>query len=323
MADEENEVQNDDEGAEEAPQNGGGITSRLLSREILIPVAASAASAGIAYAAHKAPDLLQKLEGKGEDAAEGAAAKLGEKGKEGVQNALQGASESGGVGGFAAGALQKAMGGGSEGGKGKTRRLPIQRWTDVAVPVEQAYEAWTRFEEFPRFMHRVVSVEQKDEKELTWQEKIWFSKRQWKAEIVDQTENERIAWKTVSGTGHSGAVTFHSLDDNLTRVMVTIDFQPSGMVEKMASGLRFVKRAVQADLARFKAFVELQDVQEQGEDEEDEDARDRPTSRGGDDESGRGESDGGGESEEDAQQREEERREREARREERRQKVGA
>jgi hypothetical protein len=169
-------------------------------------------------------------------------------------------------------------------------------------------------------MHRVVSVEQKGEKELTWQEKIWFSKRQWKAEIVDQKKNERIAWKTTTGTGHSGAVTFHSLDDNLTRVMVTIDFQPSGMVEKMASGLRFVKRAVQADLARFKAFVELQDVQEQDE-EEDEEARDRPTSRGKRDES-RG-ADSGGESEEDARKREEERQEREARREERRQKVEA
>src|SRR5688572_443946 len=186
MPEDENDIQENDDGAEEAEQNGGGIGSKLLSKEILIPVAASAASAGLAYAARKAPDLLQKLEGKGEEAADGAASKLGEKGKEGAQKALQGASESGGVGGFAAGALQKAMGGGDQGGKGKTRRLPIQRWTDVAVPVERAYEAWTRFEDFPRFMHRVLSVEEKGENELTWNEKIWFSKRQWKAEIVDR-----------------------------------------------------------------------------------------------------------------------------------------
>ena len=42
----------------------------------------------------------------------------------------------------------------------------------------------------------------------------------------------------------------------LTRVMVTIDFTPSGMIEKMASGMRFVKRATESDLARFKAFIE-------------------------------------------------------------------
>src|SRR5205085_830288 len=62
---------------------------------------------------------------------------------------------------------------------------------------------------------------------------------------------------TTSGMAHAGVVTFHKLDDELTRVMVDMDFVPQGMIEKMASGMRFVKRAVQADLARFKAYVEL------------------------------------------------------------------
>jgi hypothetical protein len=56
---------------------------------------------------------------------------------------------------------------------------------------------------------------------------------------------------------HSGVVSFHKLDNNLTRVMVDMDFVPQGVFEKMASGMRFVKRAVQADLARFKAYVEF------------------------------------------------------------------
>src|SRR5207244_3293508 len=73
----------------------------------------------------------------------------------------------------------------------------------------------------------------------------------------ERRRNERIAWKTVTGTSHEGVVTFHKLDDRLTRVMVDLDFHPSGMIEKMASGMRFVKRAVEADLARFKAYVEL------------------------------------------------------------------
>src|SRR5204862_7694567 len=73
-------------------------------------------------------------------------------------------------------------------------------------------------------------------------------------------KNDRIAWKTTKGTSHSGIVSFHKLDTNLTRVLVTVDFHPSGMIEKMGSGLRFVKRAVQADLARFKAYCELADA---------------------------------------------------------------
>ena len=127
----------------------------------------------------------------------------------------------------------------------------------MAVPVATAYEKWTQFEDFPKFMHRVVSVEQKDDDRIAWQEKIWFSKRQWEAEILEKRKNDRIAWKTVQGTSHTGVISFHKLDDKLTRVMVTLDFHPSGMIEKMASGLRFAKRAVQADLARFKAYVEI------------------------------------------------------------------
>src|SRR5205814_946382 len=141
-----------------------------------------------------------------------------------------------------------------------TRRLPIQRWTDVAVPVDRAYQAWTKFDQFPQFMHRVLSVEQNGRDKISWQEKIWFSKRQWEGEITERRKNDRIAWKTVSGMSHRGIVSFHKLGDNLTRVMVDMEFEPSGMIEKMASGMRFVKRAVQSDLARFKAYVEMEDA---------------------------------------------------------------
>ena len=190
--------------------------------------------------------MLPKLEDKGADEAE----KIGAKAAEGMK------SEGGVMGKVAGKAAEKLTGGG--GGKGKkTRRLPIQRWTDVAVPVETAYEKWTEFEEFPKFMHRVLSVQEEDDGKIRWEEKIWFSKRQWQGVITDQKKNDRIAWKTEQGTSHEGIVSFHKLDDNLTRVLVTVDFQPSGLMEKMASGLRFVKRAVQADLARFKAYVEL------------------------------------------------------------------
>jgi hypothetical protein len=95
---------------------------------------------------------------------------------------------------------------------------------------------------------------------VKWEEKIWFSRRQWEGQITERRKNDRIAWKTKSGVSHKGIVSFHKLDTNLTRVMVDMDFEPTGMIEKMASGLRFVKRAVQADLARFKAYVEMDDA---------------------------------------------------------------
>jgi uncharacterized membrane protein len=192
---------------------------------------------------------------------------------------LDKAKASGGITGAAAGLVSKLTGGdkgGAPAGTGKGRRLPIQRWTDISAPRELVYDQWTQFEEFPRIMHRVQSVQPQDDDKLAWEEKIWFSRRRWVAEIVDQRENERIEWKTVSGVSHTGVVTFHELDDNLTRVLVNLDFQPSGLFEKMASGLRFAKRAVQADLARFKAYVEMR-VDER--EEESSDGRSRQSGR--------------------------------------------
>jgi uncharacterized membrane protein len=229
--------------------------SALKSKEVLVPAALSAAGA---IAAAKAPDLVHKLtdatERKGEDEAE----ELGERAAEGAKKGMTGGGK-----GLAGKALAKAMPGGGGGGGGggkKTRRLPIQRWTDVAVPVETAYEAWTKFNEYPKFMHRVLNVREKGGDRISWQEKIWFSSRQWEGRITERRKNDRIAWKTTSGMSHRGVVTFHKLDSNLTRVMVDMEFEPNGMIEKMASGLRFVKRAVQADLARFKAYVEMEDA---------------------------------------------------------------
>ena len=224
------------------------------SSGLLIPAAATVATAAAAgLVAKKGPDLLKKL--KGEAGEEGE-----ELGKKGAQGLKEGLASSGPMGKIAS----KMMGGGGgDGGAqkgGKTRRLPIQRWTDVAVPVEQAYEAWTKFDDFPKFMHRVLDVDPRGGDRVSWREKIWFSTREWEGQITEQRKNELIAWKTTKGVSHQGVVTFHRLDDRLTRVMVDMEFEPSGMLEKMASGLRFVKRAVQADLARFKAYVELGDA---------------------------------------------------------------
>jgi uncharacterized membrane protein len=236
----------------EAPgENNSSRDSGLTSKGILLPAAATAAAAAAAgLAAKKGPDLMKKLSGEADEEAE----EIGRKGAEGAKKQLASG------GGLAGKAASKLFGGGGGQKGGKTRRLPVQRWTDVAVPVDKAYRAWTQFEEFPKFMHRVLEVKQEERDKIHWREKIWFSTREWDGEITDRRKNDRIAWKSVSGTQHSGVISFHKLDDNLTRVMVDLDFVPTGMIEKMASGMRFVKRAVEADLARFKAYVELGDA---------------------------------------------------------------
>ena len=283
-------------------------------KKVLVPAAAGLGSLAVTFAARKATDVMKdRVKPKLEEEGGEEAAKIGEQ-------AIGKMKQDGGKAGLAGKALEKVTGGGGSDGGQKTRRLPIQRWTDVAAPIDVVFEKWTKFDDFPKFMHRVLNVETKDRnKKVTWDEKIWFSKRHWEGEITERRKNERIAWKTTSGMSHKGIVSFHPIADRLTRVIVTMEFEPSGMIEKMASGLRFVKRAVQADLARFKAYVELGDAE--GIDYRPADA-DEPSARERREQERKGAQsrDGG---DRDDEERESEREEREKRRQERREKAGS
>ena len=142
-----------------------------------------------------------------------------------------------------------------EAGVGKGRRMPIQQSMDVPVDIKTVYNEWTQFEEWPEFMHRLESVSQDDETHVHFKTKIWGKSKEFKAEIVEQRPDERIKWEVNEGVTHTGVVTFHEIAPRLTRVEVNIDVQPGSLIEKAARGMRHVKRAVRADMHRFKAYV--------------------------------------------------------------------
>jgi uncharacterized membrane protein len=141
-------------------------------------------------------------------------------------------------------------------GIGKGRRMPVQQSIDVAVPVETAYNQWTQFEEWPQFMHRVTRVSQEDRATVSFATKIWGKTKEFKAKIVTQRPDEKIKWEVTEGMTHTGWVTFHEIAPKLTRVELSLDVEPGGMLEKAARGLRHVKRAARGDLHRFKAYIE-------------------------------------------------------------------
>jgi len=156
-------------------------------------------------------------------------------------------------------------GGGGKGaqpGAGKGRRMPVQQAIDIGIPVTAAYNHFTQFEEWPKFMHRVQSVSQDDETHLKFKTKIWLFSREFTAEIEQQRPDERIQWNVTEGITHHGVATFHELAPRLTRVEINVDVEPSGLIEKSARGMRHVKRAIRADLHRFKAYVMMNEEPE-------------------------------------------------------------
>jgi uncharacterized membrane protein len=127
---------------------------------------------------------------------------------------------------------------------------------DVRVPVTTAYNQWTQFEEFPRFMEGVESVQQLDDTHVHWVAEIGGKREEWDAEITEQHPDERVAWTARGGKGNAGVVTFHRLNDDETRVTVQMDWEPEGVVENVGTALGFDDRQVSKDLGRFKDLIE-------------------------------------------------------------------
>jgi uncharacterized membrane protein len=127
---------------------------------------------------------------------------------------------------------------------------------DVDVPVRTAYDQWTQFEEFPRFMEGVESVRQIDDTHMEWVASIAGQRKEWRAEITEQTPDQRIAWNATDGARNAGVVTFHRIDDQKTRVTLQLDVEPEGPVESAGDALGFVQRRAKGDMERFKEFIE-------------------------------------------------------------------
>ncbi|MEO5966156.1 MAG: SRPBCC family protein [Candidatus Limnocylindrales bacterium] len=132
----------------------------------------------------------------------------------------------------------------------------IEHSIDIGVPVREAYNQWTQFESFPQFMDSVESVSQQGDRRLHWVAEIAGRREEWDAEITEQTPDQRIAWTSTSGDRNAGSVDFHRITDSETRVTLTMDVEPSGLVERVGTALGIPSGQVEGDLKRFKEFIE-------------------------------------------------------------------
>ena len=132
---------------------------------------------------------------------------------------------------------------------------------DVDVPVSTAYNQWTQFEDFPKFMEGVESVTQLDDTHLRWVAEIGGQRHEWQAEITQQEPDRTVAWRSVDGKDNSGTVTFQQLEPNRTRVNVEMSYEPEGLKEQLGSAVGIDDRRVKGDLKRFKELIESRGVE--------------------------------------------------------------
>jgi uncharacterized membrane protein len=132
----------------------------------------------------------------------------------------------------------------------------IKKSIELNVPVRTAYNQWTQFEEFPKFMEGVKQVEQIDDKRLRWKANIAGKEEEWNAEITEQIPDQRIAWTSRDGAMNAGVVTFHPLSEAKSQIMLEMEYVPQGVVERAGDATGLVTQRVQGDLERFKTFIE-------------------------------------------------------------------
>jgi uncharacterized membrane protein len=137
----------------------------------------------------------------------------------------------------------------------------VEDTIEVQVPVQQAYNQWTQFEDFPEFMEGIQSVQQLDDTHVQWVAEIRGESRQWTTEITEQRPDEKVAWKTIEGeVKNDGVVTFEPMGDAQTRVNVQMDVEGDSTAENVAGDLLgVVKSQVRGDLERFKQLIENRD----------------------------------------------------------------
>jgi carbon monoxide dehydrogenase subunit G len=137
----------------------------------------------------------------------------------------------------------------------------VEKSITVDVPVSTAYNQWTQFEEFPRFMGGVQSVEQLGDTRLHWVAEIGGVKREWNADILEQRVDEKVAWAATEGATNAGAVYFTPTGATQTLVRLELEYEPEGLLEKVGDALSFIERQATSDLEKFKKFIESKGVE--------------------------------------------------------------
>jgi len=132
----------------------------------------------------------------------------------------------------------------------------IEKIFEINCPVRTVYNQWTQFEEFPRFMDGVKEVRQLDDTHQHWRASIGGKDKEWDAEIVEQVPDQRIAWRSTSGTPNAGTLRFEPLGNDRTRVQLTMEYQPETALEKAGDAVGLVSAKVEKAVEKFKDLVE-------------------------------------------------------------------
>jgi hypothetical protein len=169
------------------------------------------------------------------------------------------------LGAGAAGIKEKVAGlfgrRGKGGGGKKLKVTNIVESIDVGVPLKATYNQWTQYSDLPKFTKKLESVDETEEGKTNWKAQVFWSHRTWEATIIDQVPDDRIIWRSKGQKGHvDGAVTFHELTPNLTRILLVLEYTPQGMFERTGNLWRAQGRRARLEFKHFGRYMMTEGV---------------------------------------------------------------
>jgi uncharacterized membrane protein len=234
-----------------AEQDKGGAAPQNLIKQQLKGLAGIAGKMALAAAKRKVEQTTKQLSG----IAEGG----------GLRTLSQLAGAEGGTGrvkGFAKmawGGLKQKLGFGGAAGKKKLKLLNIVESLDFGAPVRLVYDVWTQFEDWPTFTKKIEKVVQDSDEKLTWQVKIFLPRRTWESTILEQVPDEKIIWRSKAAKGYvDGTVTFHAVTDDLTRVLMVLEYHPKGLIEHIGAMWRAQGRRARLEFKHIRRHIMTQ-----------------------------------------------------------------
>lgn len=126
----------------------------------------------------------------------------------------------------------------------------------VEAPVDAVYTQWTRFEEFPRFMGGVTSVQVLTDARLAWIVELDGKYEQWETQVLELVPDEKVSWAGTDEVTRSGTATFKETEEGHTHVHLTLEYGGEDQRGVIGSEMNVVMNPAEKDLQRFKELLE-------------------------------------------------------------------
>ena len=132
----------------------------------------------------------------------------------------------------------------------------IERSIELEVPVTTAYEAWTRFEDFPGLTEEVQGAERLPSGHMRFSGDLGFGPESWEMRILEAIPDLLVSWESTSRRRSAGTATFDAHQGH-TRLKLTVSYDPEGVPASEGRDHRQVMAArLDRHLRQFKRRLE-------------------------------------------------------------------